>query len=72
MLNYVALGWSPGEGDLLPDELIEVSHRRHFKSPAIFDIVKLNHFNNEYIKALSFEKFHGMALPYIEDYRDRL
>lgn len=70
VLNYVALlGWSPGgEREIYSlDELIEVfSIGGISKSPAIFDIVKLNHFNNEYIKALSFEKFHGMALPYIE------
>lgn len=70
VLNYVALlGWSPGgEREIYSlEELTEVfSISGISKSPAIFDIVKLNHFNGEYIKALSPDEFHKMALPYIE------
>jgi len=35
------------------------------KSPAIFDIEKLNYFNSEYIRALSPEQFAQIAGPYI-------
>jgi len=35
------------------------------KSPAVFDIEKLNYFNSEYIRALTPEQFAQMALPYI-------
>ena len=69
VLNYVALlGWSPeGEQEIfsLP-ELVEVFDlKRISKSPAIFDIEKLNHFNSEYIRAMTPEKFAKAAEPYI-------
>jgi len=35
------------------------------KSPAIFDIEKLNHFNSEYIRAMPPERFAKIAKPYI-------
>ena len=35
------------------------------KSPAIFDIEKLRHFNSEYIRAMSPEAFAKVAEPYI-------
>jgi len=69
VLNYVALlGWSPGgERELFTlGEMLEVFDVGGLsKSPAIFDIQKLNHFNSEYIKALPPEKFKDMAKPYI-------
>ena len=36
------------------------------KSPAVFDIVKLKWMNGEYIKAMDFDAFYEMALPYIQ------
>ena len=33
------------------------------KSPAIFDTVKLRWMNGEYIRKLSLEEFHELALP---------
>jgi len=69
VLNYVALlGWSPGgEKELftLPEmlEVFEISGIS--KSPAIFDIGKLNHFNSEYIRALTPENFAQLAEPFI-------
>jgi len=71
VLNYVALlGWSPGgerEIYTLP-ELVEVFDIKGIsKSPAIFDIEKLNHFNSEYIRALSPEAFAEKAGPYIRE-----
>jgi len=69
ILNYVALlGWSPGgeEEMFTLDELIKKFDIRGIsKSPAIFDINKLIHFNSEYIRALSPEEFMEKAKPYI-------
>jgi len=69
ILNYVALlGWSPGgeeEMFTLGDLLAKFDINGISKSPAIFDINKLNHFNSEYIRALSIEKFTEKAKPYI-------
>ena len=69
VLNYVALlGWSPGgEREIfsLPEMLDVFDVSGISKSPAIFDIAKLNYFNSEYIRALAPEKFAEMAEPYI-------
>ena len=69
VLNYVALlGWSPGgEREIFTlSELVSAFDVSGIsKSPAIFDILKLNHFNSEYIRALPPEKFAEMARPYI-------
>jgi glutamyl-tRNA synthetase len=37
------------------------------KSPAIFDLNKLRWMNGEYIKKLTLEEFHEMALPYYKE-----
>ena len=70
IINYVALlGWSPaGERELftLPELAEAFDLKGLSKSPAIFDVVKLTHFNSEYIRALSPEAFHALAKPYIE------
>lgn len=69
VLNYVALlGWSPGgEQEIYSlDELKEVFDLKGIsKSPAIFDIDKLRHFNAEYIRAMRAEDFAAVAEPYI-------
>ena len=69
VVNYVALlGWSPGgEREIYSlKELCEVFDISGIsKSPAIFDRVKLNYFNAEYIRALSPEKFAELARPFI-------
>jgi len=69
VVNYVVLlGWSPvGEQEIFTmDELIEqFDISRISKSPAIFDIEKLKHFNSEYIRAMSARDFAAAALPYI-------
>ncbi|MBR4953104.1 MAG: glutamate--tRNA ligase, partial [Oscillospiraceae bacterium] len=71
ILNYVTLlGWSPeGEQEIFSlDELIKVfDPARISKSPAIFDIEKLKHFNAEYIRAMSAEQFAAVAEPYIRE-----
>lgn len=71
ILNYIALlGWNPGNDQEIfsLDELKKIfTVERLNKSPAIFDITKLTWMNGCYIRALSPEKFHELALPYYED-----
>ncbi|MBQ1642441.1 MAG: glutamate--tRNA ligase [Oscillospiraceae bacterium] len=69
ILNYVALlGWSPrGEEEMFSlaelEEVFDLSGMS--KSPAIFDIEKLRHFNAEYIRAMTAEQFAEAAKPWI-------
>lgn len=70
VLNYIALlGWSP-KGDQEKFTLAELIEEFDIagisKSPAIFDVQKLNYMNGEYIKAMSLEEFHDVALPWIK------
>ena len=72
VLNYVALlGWAP-KGELSEreifslDELVSAFDIAGIsKSPAIFDIAKLDHFNATYLRALAPEDFAKVAEPYI-------
>ena len=72
ILNYVALlGWSP-RGDKAEQEVFSLQELAEAfdiagisKSPAIFDIEKLTHFNALYLRAMSPEAFHAAAEPYI-------
>lgn len=72
ILNYVALlGWSP-RGDIAEQEVFSLEElARAFdlagmsKSPAIFDMEKLTHFNALYLRAMSPEDFAEAAKPYI-------
>ena len=72
ILNYVALlGWSP-KGEYAEEEIFSLEQLSQIfdlaaisKSPAIFDIAKLDHFNAVYLRSLSPEKFCEVATPYI-------
>ena len=72
ILNYVALlGWSP-RGELAEQEVFSLEElAKAFdlngmsKSPAIFDIEKLTHFNALYLRAMAPEDFAKAAEPYI-------
>ncbi len=72
VLNYVALlGWSP-TGEQAEQEVFSMDELKKVfdlhsisKSPAIFDKVKLTHFNSLYIRAMSPEAFAAVAEPYI-------
>lgn len=70
IINYIALlGWSPkSEREIFSlDELVnEFQISGISKSPAIFDIKKLNYINSCYIKDLSPQEFHNCALPFIK------
>ena len=70
IVNFIALlGWSPEDNREIfsLEELIkEFDYHRISRSPAVFDIVKLRWMNGEYIKAMDFDAFYGMAEPYIK------
>lgn len=68
IINYIALlGWSPGtEQEIFTlEELAQQFDVAGIsKSPAIFDVNKLNWMNGEYIRKLSVEAFTEAATPY--------
>ncbi|MCB6608622.1 glutamate--tRNA ligase [[Clostridium] symbiosum] len=70
VVNFVALlGWSPESNQEIfsLDELVkEFNYKNISKSPAVFDMVKLKWMNGEYIKAMDFDRFYGLAEPYIK------
>lgn len=69
VVNYVALlGWSPvGNQEIfsLKELIQEFDFRNISKSPAVFDMTKLKWMNSEYMKAMDFDRFYGMAEPFI-------
>lgn len=71
VVNYVALlGWSPEENREIYslEELVQVFDYHHLsKSPAVFDVTKLKWMNGEYLKTMDFDRFYGMAEPYIRE-----
>ena len=72
ILNYVALlGWSP-KGDIAEQEIFSLRELAAAfdisgisKSPAIFDIAKLDYFNATYLRAMEPAAFAAVAEPYI-------
>ena len=71
IVNFVALlGWSPEDNREIfsLQELVEAFDYRHIsKSPAVFDYTKLKWMNGEYMKAMEFDQFYEMALPYLKE-----
>ncbi|MEG2097548.1 MAG: glutamate--tRNA ligase [Pseudoflavonifractor sp.] len=73
VVNYVALlGWSP-RGAVSEQEFFTLAELAQVfeiegisKSPAIFDLEKLNYFNASYLRALSPEAFFAGAEPYLK------
>lgn len=69
LLNFLALlGWAPeGEQELFTlSELVdEFSLARVSKSPAVFNLKKLNWMNSEYLKKETPENITRLALPYL-------
>lgn len=70
IVNYVALlGWNPKSNQEIftMQELIEnFSVEGLSKSPAVFDYDKLDWMNGEYFKAMSDEKFSGLAEKFLQ------
>lgn len=76
VINYLALlGWSPASTQEIfsMDQLIkEFDPKRITKSPAIFDIKKLQWFNAHYIKELSEEELYKITIPHLlKEYDDK-
>jgi len=71
VLNYIALlGWSPGDDReiMTLDEMVEAFNVKGIsKSPAIFDVNKLNWLNGEYIRRMTLEEFNEAAMPYYKE-----
>lgn len=70
LFNFIALlGWNPGDNReiLTKNELIrEFSLEKIQKAGAIFDFMKLDWMNGEYIRKTSIEELLKLAAPYIE------
>ncbi len=70
IINYIALlGWNPKN----EREIFSLKELKTYfnvagihKTPAVFDINKLNWINSVYIKNLDFDKFHKLSLPYYQ------
>ena len=69
LFNFMALlGWNPGDEReiLLKEEIInEFSLEKIQKSGAVFDIVKLDWLNGEYIRQKSVKELVELSLPYL-------
>jgi nondiscriminating glutamyl-tRNA synthetase len=70
VVNFIALlGWSPkGEEEFFNlEELIEqFDLDRVSKSPAVFDMDKLNWMNNHYLKKTALERVVELSLPHLQ------
>lgn len=71
VVNFISLmGWAPpGEEEFFTLEELEniFSLDRVSKSPAVFDLNKLNYINAHYIKQSSPERLADLALPYLQE-----
>lgn len=71
VVNFIALlGWSPiGEQEFFTmDELIKgFSLERVSKSPAVFDLNKLNYINSHYIKQTPDQELVQLVLPFLRE-----
>ncbi len=66
--NYLALlGWSPGEEEIVPLEVLLERFRLEDvqRSPAFFDIKKLAHIDGVYIRALAVGEFVAASRPWV-------
>ena len=71
IVNFVALlGWSPEDNEeifTLEELTARFDYHHLSKSPAVFDYTKLKWMNGEYLKAMDFDRFYGMAEPYLKE-----
>lgn len=78
LFNFLALlGWSPeGEEEIMsPAEIAAAfSLERLAKSPAVFDINKLNYINQQYLKKIADQDLKEMLKPYLAKsvYREKI
>ncbi len=74
VINFIALlGWSPGtEQEFFTLAELEQAFDPAglSKSPSVFDMVKLNWFNGEYIHKLPFEEYFALAEPWLKQALD--
>jgi len=74
IVNYlVLLGWSPSlnkEIFTLEELISDFDPKRISKSPAIYDIKKLQWINSHYIKKLSIEELLKITLPHLKESYD--
>ena len=70
ILNFVALlGWSQSNDNeifSLQELIKEFDYHRISKSPAVFDRVKLNWMNGEYIKKMDDKDYLDIAMPFVD------
>lgn len=70
LFNFIALlGWSPeGEEEIFSREAFiqQFDPSRLSKSPAVFDIDKLMHISNHYIKHADVQRLTALALPFLQ------
>ncbi len=67
--NYLALlGWSPGDEEIVPLEVILEQFRLEDvqRSPAFFDVKKLSHMDGVYLRALPVDGFVAAARPWVD------
>lgn len=71
VINFIALlGWSPDSNQEIFSlaELEKAFNIKNIsKSPSSFDMDKLKWFNAQHIRAMSPERFHDLALPYLTE-----
>lgn len=69
LFNFITLlGWSPSinEEILTKEQIIELfESKRLSKAPAMFDVVKLQYINHQYMKKLSPEAFVAFVKPFL-------
>lgn len=69
LFNFITLlGWSPSinEEILTKEQIIELfESKRLSKAPAMFDVVKLQYINHQYMKKLSPEAFVSFVKPFL-------
>lgn len=69
LFNFITLlGWSPSinEEILTKEQIIELfESKRLSKAPAMFDVVKLQYINHQYMKKLSPEAFSSFVKPFL-------
>jgi nondiscriminating glutamyl-tRNA synthetase len=72
IVNYLAqMSWMPGEGKeifTLEEGVQMFALERVSKSPAVFDVPRLNWFNGHYIRTLPIELITQRAMPFMQAY----